>query len=149
MVFINEAIFLQKVYRIINKYNAITKKPRNYGLEAPLYSSEVHMLEVIGDNSGITTTQIAKEMAITKGAVSQTTARLLKKGLINKAPAANTSNTVMIFLTDQGKSAFYEHRKVHEQVMLKIEAILNSASQETHRDLEKILNLVDQSLNNY
>lgn len=145
-----KALFFEKVYRIINKFNAKTKRPRKYLRgKITLYSSEVHMLEIIGANAGITTTQIADEMAITKGAVSQTTSKLLKKGLIQKQLVPDTPNTAMIFLTDKGQAVFNEHRSLHQQMILEIENILCGSSQETQQILSEILNVIDRNLDRY
>lgn len=146
----NKSLFFEKIYRIINKYNTKTKKPRQYGLnKILLYSSEVHMIEVIGVASELTTTQIADEMAITKGAVSQTTAKLLKKGLIQKKPVIDTPNTSLISLTESGKEVFKEHRKLHEEMINKINSILHESSDETKKKLDEILNIIDNELDNY
>lgn len=146
----NQSYFFEKIYRIINKYNAKTKKPRQYGAHRILlYSSEVHMIEVIGIAGELTTTQIAGQMAITKGAVSQTTAKLLKKGLIQKNHIIDTSNTSLISLTEQGREVFKEHRKFHGEMLDKINSILYTSSDETKKKLDEILNIIDNELDNY
>lgn len=143
----DQALFFEKMYRIVNKYNAKTKKPRQYGRDQIiLYSSEVHMIEMIGAASELTTTQIAHAMAITKGAVSQTTAKLLKKGLIQKNPVVETPNTALIALTEQGQEVFKEHRKLHEQMIVEIDSILGTTSEETNQTLKEILNVIDNAL---
>lgn len=144
----NKALFFEKLYRIVNKYNAKTKKPRQYGRDPViLYSSEVHMIEMIGAAAESTTTQIADAMAITKGAVSQTTAKLLRKGLIEKIPVVDSPNTALISLTERGQEVFEEHRKLHEQMIVEIDAILGTASEETSQKLNEILNVIDNALN--
>lgn len=146
----NKTHFFEQFYRIINKYNAKAKKPRQYGLnKILLYSSEVHMIEVIGTASELTTTQIADEMAITKGAVSQTTTKLLKKGLIQKTPIIDKPNTALISLTEQGKDVFTEHRKLHEQMIYRINSVLYTSSDETKKKLSEILSIIDNELDNY
>ncbi len=144
----DETLFLESTYRIINKYNAKTKQPRYYG-ELLLYSSEVHMLEVIGGSDGITATQIAANMAITKGAVSQTTSKLLKKGLIEKRLAGDSANTILIFLTEAGQSVYTEHRRLHQAMLSRITDALNQMPQETQQQILSLMDIVDSSLDNY
>ena len=74
---------IQKSLRLINRYNNLSKKARHYGTQFLLYPSEIHMIDVIGSQNDITTTKIAELLGITKGAVSQITAKLLDKGLID------------------------------------------------------------------
>ena len=142
-----KADFFTSAYRIINKYNAASKRPRKYGKDGLiLYSAETHMVEVIGDAGKITTTQLADRMAITKGAVSQTTAKLLEKGLIQKESKANG---FFLVLTEEGQAVFEEHRRFHGQMTERIDAVLNSMSPESREGLREILAVLDEMLDQY
>ena len=35
-------------YRLLNKYNQKTQKPKHYGTDDLLYAAEVHMIDTIG-----------------------------------------------------------------------------------------------------
>ena len=86
----------ENTYRLINKYNQKGKTPKTYGTEDLLYVAEVHMIEIIGSYGQITTTQLAQVLSITKGAVSQTTAKLFGKGLIEKHNSKERTNELFI-----------------------------------------------------
>ncbi len=144
----DEKLFFESIYRIINKYNTKTKQPRYYD-EMRLYSSEVHMIEVIGYSDGITATQIAHNMAITKGAVSQTTSKLLKKGLIEKRLAGDSANTILLFLTEAGQSVYAQHRKLHESMISSVKTALNDMPQESLQHILSLIDIIDSSLDNY
>ncbi len=58
---------LKKLIHVLSTGN---NKPIAYG-EVALYRAEVHILEVIEENEGITATEITEKLKITKGAVSQ------------------------------------------------------------------------------
>ena len=143
----DQAEFFTAAYRIINKYNAASKRPRTYGPEGMvLYSAETHMLEVIGDRERITTTQLAEAMAITKGAVSQTTAKLLEKGLIQK----ETKPTgFFLSLTERGQEVFAEHRQFHSEMTERIGTVLAGMTQESREGLRQILAVLDELLDQY
>ena len=141
------ADFFTSAYRIIIKYNAASNRPRKYGKNGLiLYSEETHMVEVIGDTGKITTTQLADCMAITKGAVSQTTAKLLEKGLIRKESKANG---FFLVLTEDGQAVFEEHRTFHRQMTERIDEILNAMSPESREGLREILAVLDEMLDQY
>lgn len=144
----DRAFFLERVYRIINQYNAKTKKPRRYcGGTLTLYGAETHMLERIGSAPGITATRLAEDLAVTKGAVSQTVAKLRDKGLIQREPAA--ANAGGLFLTERGRTVFEEHRALHQAMLEQIEAVLREAPEQTRRDLNRLLEIVEQALDTY
>ena len=146
----NESRFFESAYRIINKYNAATKRPRAYGEnKIQLYSAETHMIEVIGGEGRITTTQLAKNMAITKGAVSQTTTKLLKKGLIEKIAMEENPHAFYVVLTEEGKAVFDEHRRFHKEMTDRVDAVISTMSDEEKSKLDEILNTLDEILDSY
>lgn len=75
-------------YRLINKYNAKTKQPKTFGTAETVCGSEAQVLDVVAHTQLVTCSQIASALGITKGAVSQTLAKLEKKALIERAPCS-------------------------------------------------------------
>lgn len=138
--------FLETVYRLMNLYNQKTKTPKHYGTEDLLYPAEVHLLEVIGSEEGITTTQLAQRLAITKGAVSQTTARLLEKQLVCKTPAAGQRREQLLTLTDRGGIVFRHHRQLHGRMLDRVEAVWRQLPPESMAVLEELVAALESSL---
>ena len=136
----------ENTYRLINKYNQKGKTPKTYGTEDLLYVAEVHMIEIIGSYGQITTTQLAQVLSITKGAVSQTTAKLFGKGLIEKHNSKERTNEVFISLSEKGKLVFNYHRKMHADMMQQIEGELKQLSPESIKAVNKIIAIIDDSL---
>jgi DNA-binding MarR family transcriptional regulator len=94
-----------QVQLIINQLLFLEKR-KNLTFEGiSLYPSEIHlMLETKGDQA-VNATKIADKLGITKGAVSQTLARLEKKGIIEKIKDPYNKNELSIILTPMGKRA--------------------------------------------
>lgn len=142
----DESVFFEKAYRVMNKFSMKTKQPRTYGTEYMLYPSEVHMIEVIGSHEKLTATRIAEKLGITKGAVSQTSAKLLEKKLIQKSLSESGKNEILISLTQQGYTVYQNHRKLHADMLEKITRVLNQMPKESIRSMEKLIDVVEQSL---
>ena len=138
--------FFENTYRLINKYNQKSKMAKHYGTEDLLYSAEVHMIEIIGSYETITTTKLAEVLGITKGAVSQITRKLWEKKLIAKAPSAKKINEVSISLTDKGRIVYAYHQRMHEEMLSKIDLILSDLSEESKIAMNKILQVIEDSL---
>ena len=138
--------FLEDTYRLINKYNQKAKTAKHYGTEDLLYSAEVHMIETIGSYETITTTKLAEKLGITKGAVSQITRKLLEKNLIMKIPSGEKVNEVLILLTDKGRIVYSYHQSMHERMLRKIDLILCDLSEEGKMALDKVIQVIDESL---
>lgn len=145
----DETNFFEISYRIINKYNAKTKKPKYYGTEHLLYSSEIHMLEVIGGHGSLTATQIASLQGITRGAVSQTTGKLMKKGLLKKELSPAGNNEVAISLTDTGRIVYRNHLRFHQDLTSRLSQLADSLPEESVNILLEMLDTVDKALDNY
>ena len=131
-------IILQEFMKIINKYNGFDKKARNYGTDKLLYPSEVHVIDVIGMNEDMTTTKIAESLGITKGAVSQITAKLIDKKLIRKQDGKGI-NEVYLSLTKDGINAYHGHQKLHEHMHSKMNKLIDEMDDTTK---ESIINFI-------
>lgn len=138
--------YLENVYRIINKYNQKMKKAKQYGTEDWLYPAEVHMIEIIGSHGEITTTRISSLLGITKGAVSQTTNKLAEKEMIIKKASKERTNEVLISLSKKGQTVFWYHQKLHEEMIKKVEDLLQEIPEENREVLQKILQSLEQSI---
>ena len=138
--------FFESSYRLINKYNQKSKKAKNYGTEDLLYTAEVHMIDIIGSYEKTTTTKLAQILGITKGAVSQTAHKLLDKGLIVKSNSEDNKNEVYISLSTTGRTVFEYHKKMHFNMQKQIQDILNDLSPESVLAVEKIIQVIDESL---
>lgn len=137
---------MELCYRLMNKYNQKTKNPKQYGTDDLLYASEVHMIEVIGIYKSITTTKLAERMGITKGAVSQTTSKLLQKDLILKTASKERSNEVFITLTEKGRKVLDGHHKMHEKMSARVNEVLVKMSEESKNDMIALFDAFDLSM---
>lgn len=105
--------FAETFLRIVNKFKALEKIPIDHGTGDLLYASEINTLEIIGKFPGINITQLAKKRGVTKGAVSQVVAKLVKKQLITKNQAPDSDKILPLELTAAGEVAFENHEKFH------------------------------------
>lgn len=97
----------------MTKLGSMHPPPHDFGAGVPLYRSEIHTIRAIGENPEVNVTKLAEDMGVTKGAVSQTITKLVKKGLVRKTYAADNAKEVRLELTELGWSGFYSHQKLH------------------------------------
>lgn len=105
----------EKFFRIVELYKTLEKTPRSWGTDELLTSSEIQLIENIGDSdekAGVT--DLAKVVGITKGAVSQTLKKLEKKGITDKEEDPENISRSIVKLTTKGKAAYYAHKHWHE-----------------------------------
>ncbi|WP_419657279.1 transcriptional regulator, MarR family [Desulfosarcina variabilis str. Montpellier] len=137
----------EKFSRVVKLWHNLEKKPQKFGTDEDLYSSEIHLIETIGENNNFSVTDIAKQLGVTKGAVSQTLKKLEIKGLTAKHVDPHNSSRAIVELTSKGKMAFYAHAHWHEQMDGGFKTYMNSLTQEQMDLIYEVLSNVENFLN--
>jgi DNA-binding MarR family transcriptional regulator len=96
----------KQIIRVINKTIFKEKKKIFKFKGVSLYPSEVHLMLVIKNDIDTNATEIAKQLGLTKGAISQTLLRLEKKGVILKRKDPYNKNELTLSLTGFGEKAY-------------------------------------------
>jgi DNA-binding MarR family transcriptional regulator len=109
-------MLMERFSRVVAKTVEIEKTPKSYGTKELFYKAEIHMLEMIEHTKKATVTGLAKALNITKGAVSQTIAKLESKDLIIKEPDCKNNSRVIITLSRKGYEVHKEHIAWHDKV---------------------------------
>jgi DNA-binding MarR family transcriptional regulator len=108
---------IEHFIRMVNKYNTLEKIPARHGTRHNLYHSERHMLDMIGDNTGMNVTEFASAAGVTKGAISQLVTKLEKKGVVRRYKKSTNDKEVFLELTKSGKEVYQKHQEINEQTM--------------------------------
>ena len=141
--------FTETFLRIINKFKALEKIPIDHGTGDLLYASEINTLEIIGKFSGINMTQLAQKRGVTKGAVSQIVAKLVRKQLVTKNQAPGNDKVLSLGLTNAGEVAFENHEKFHEKYDSPMIEKLNEMSVEQLDLVTDTFEMLESTIDNY
>jgi len=114
--------FLRVLDRVVGRLSAMYQAPREYGTGIPLYGTEIHTIQAIGESAGITVTRLAEKRGVTKGAVSQTLSKLVGKGLVRKTHAPDNAKEVVLELTERGWIGFRNHGTFDMKVLDSVRA---------------------------
>lgn len=136
-------------YRLINKYNAKTKQPKTFGTAETVCGSEAQVLDVLAHEQPLSATAIARLLGITKGAVSQTLAKLEKKGLISRDTAADASGSVMIRLSEAGQEVLTNYYAYRDCRLRKVIAQAQALPPESAAALFDMLEAFEEALDHY
>lgn len=136
----------EKFSRVVKLWHELEKKPQKFGTDQDLYSSEIHLIETIGENNNFSVTDIAKQLGVTKGAVSQNLKKLEIKGLTAKHADPQNSSRTIVELTSKGKMAYYAHAHWHEQMDGGFKTYMNSLEQEQMDLIYEVLSNVEKFL---
>ena len=132
-----------KEKRVIERYVTLIEKvaknnnqPRYYETDVEIYRSEIHILNVIGNNDDIHISEIARKFGVTKGAISKTIKKLERKGLVEKIIDKTNNTRTLAQLTEKGMLAYHAHERYHREYDIDMYSYLASL---TERELD-ILN---------
>jgi DNA-binding MarR family transcriptional regulator len=116
--------------RMVNTYNSLEKIPARHGTRHSLYHSERHMLDKIGDNTGMNVTEFATAAGVTKGAISQLVTKLENKGIVRRYKKSTNDKEVFLELTKSGQEAYQRHKEINEQTIIPLYEELGRHSDE-------------------
>ncbi len=131
-------------FRLISRFQAIEKIPRDFGVGEPLFPSEIHMIDAIGRNPGINLTGLAALLGITKGAVPKQVQKLERKSLVRRYRDDENMKEVLFALTDGGESARRAHEKYHAKIDRKMIELMNSLDEEKLEALKSVFTGLDR-----
>ena len=104
---------LQKLEQAIIRVESMHTPSLSFGTGVLMHTKEIHTVQSIGRHPGMNVTRLAEHAGVTKGAVSQTVNKLVRKGLVRKTRAPGNAKEVVMELTDLGWIGFHNHEKFH------------------------------------
>jgi len=128
----------------LTKYSLVDGHESDFGAGVSLHPSEIHMVSRVDCRDGVGVTDLAEEIGITKGAVSQMVTRLAEKGLLVKEPDPENRARVVIRTTAKGHTASQNHlefHRTHDKVFLDYLAGLDDEGYAKVREVGEQLNL--------
>ncbi|UTC44990.1 MarR family transcriptional regulator [Treponema sp. OMZ 857] len=78
------------------------------------YRGEIHIIKKIGDNPGIFSSEIARDMGITRAVIHKTLLKLEERGFVEKEEDTEDKKRKKLFLTKRGRAAYTAHEKYHQ-----------------------------------
>ena len=101
---------------VLNKFTALEKSSRDFGTGDKLFPSEIHVVDAIGRHQGIKMTDLALELGVSKPAVTQMIARIMKKNLVERYNGEGNMKEVLLRLNERGRVAFRGHQEFHARM---------------------------------
>ena len=107
---------------VVERYIALIEKIANgknntisfAGKDMTFYRGEIHIIKKIGDNPGIFSSEIARDMGITRAVIHKTLLKLEERGFVEKEEDTEDKKRKKLFLTKKGKAAYTAHKKYHQ-----------------------------------
>lgn len=92
-----------------------------------LTNNDMHIIEVIGPDTKVRMSDIARKLNITVGSLTTSMNSLVNKGYVARERGDSDRRVVNIYLLDKGKAAFSHHKQFHEEMT---DALMNALTAE-------------------
>jgi DNA-binding MarR family transcriptional regulator len=130
---------MERLQRVINMILFLGKKRVFRFKSVDFFPSEVHLMMVIREGTSTNATRMAEELAVTKGAVSQSLTRLEKKGVLLKTKDPSRKNELTLSFTPFGTRALEHHQRHTAGLFAGPRSYLNRLSVKERRAIQGFL----------
>ncbi|MEA5016812.1 MAG: MarR family transcriptional regulator [Candidatus Limiplasma sp.] len=104
-----------QIFGIIRRLEEEKKKPMDYGGGILLGHAEVQFLETVARYPDENVSELSERLGITKGAVTQTVAKLAQKELLESIQREDNRQKKYFLLTRKGEEVIRSHQRHHRQ----------------------------------
>lgn len=132
--------------RLVMHVYDINNKTRDYGTDVPLHEAEIHVIKAVRESEGASVTALAQRLGVTKGAVSQILQKLVAKGMVHKETDAENLSRLVLTVTDQGETAYQNHRLLHQKFDAYVEEAALTATEDERAFLLRFLVSLEEGL---
>jgi DNA-binding MarR family transcriptional regulator len=142
----NSVALASQAFWVIHRISFIEKnKVFPFG-DLKLYPSEIHLMLWIDDIQASNATEIASQLGVTKGAISQTISRLAKKGLIQKTKDPFNKNEITLTYPPLGQEALGQYRSLRALVQQRFAHYFSSLSESDRQAIAGFLSHLEATL---
>ena len=132
---------------IFNRVQVIEETSLRTSQFSDVSLKEMHTIEIIGKNTNVTPSDIARELMLTLGTVTTSLNKLEAKGYIERKRSKLDRRAVHLTLTKKGKLLDRLHRKFHKNMVIHIAEDMNEQEFEAlaqglknlHKFLEELM----------
>ncbi len=142
-------IITVKFFGIVNNISQLEKKHIFKVDDTPLTSYQIHLIDCIGKYDGITTTELATLLKVTKSAVSQKVSWLEKRGFIYKIKNHTDSRETSIVLSKSGKEAYNVHDDYHKEVDMEFFQIFKNLDDDQTKLIMQLIDGLDKMVTRF
>ena len=143
----NDQHISDSLFRLAEQLSGLdSQAPRQMEEGERIPAAEMRLVVCTGDAGEICGADLAQRLGVTRGAVSQTAAKLEKRGVLQRRPDPQNRARVLFSLTEKGQRLHQVHRQFHQQLDELVQQTLAGASEENRRFLQQFLDAVEHKI---
>lgn len=111
-----------------------------------LYPSEIHLMLLIDDVQASNATEMAEKLGVTKGAISQTLSRLVRKGVLEKTKDPYNKNELTATFTPLGQEVLEQYQELRASLRHQYVHYFSTLSESEREVIGRFLSQVEAIL---
>ncbi len=128
---------------IIEFYEKLSSWEQAVVRDTPITLSQMHTLEILGQQSPLRMKELAAKMGVTTGTLTVNVDRLASQGLVTRIPHETDRRSILVTLTPAGEELYREHHDHHLHLTRELQAALTP---DETRQFASILSKLTQAL---
>lgn len=134
----------RQFFEMLHVITAEQKIPREYCGEHVLYRAEIELLNKIDENPAANVSTLSGKCGVTRSAVTQMSARLLEKGLVERYQSMSNKKEKYFRLTNMGRRVREEHDEYNKIAADKLRHYLCSLGENDKRAIVLFMEMMKQ-----
>lgn len=111
-------LFSAKIERLVNVILAMERNPRYFGPACSLSTTQIHAIQIIGDQGETTMHGLASKLTLSKSTITQVVDALQRKKCIVRSRDTRDKRRAIVRLTAKGLAAYRVHEQWHHELTL-------------------------------
>lgn len=140
-----QCTIIDSLFQTLRSLLDAEKDPRDYGTGQPLYKAEIRLLEAIHRYPEAKATDLAQQLGITRGALTQMSNRLAEKALVERFTLPENKKEKYLRLTGRGEAAWKAHQSFHSDANAELCEFFRSLSREEKHLILEFLGKVEDA----
>ena len=140
---------LYEYYRFSNKNHLSRTKQISFAGLGEFQPASLHFIQLVAENKNMNASDIAVELGITKGAVTQMATKLQKKGMIFSIKKVENRKCTFYRLTEQGKELYLKQQEYQTGLNKEVDSLLAQYSDAEIESAIRLLYRLERCIGEY
>ena len=140
---------LYAYYRFSNKNHLSRTKQISFAGLGEFQPASLHFIELVAENKNMNVSDIALELGITKGAVTQLATKLQKKGMVSSIKKVENRKCTFYRLTEQGKALYLKQQEYQKGLKAEVDTLLADYSDAEIENATRLLYRLERCIGEY
>ncbi|TKB54521.1 MarR family winged helix-turn-helix transcriptional regulator [Ferrimonas aestuarii] len=116
-------------HAIIEFYEKLSSWEHSVVKDVGISLAQVHTIELLGIHGALRMKELAEKLAVTTGTLTVQIDKMVAAELVERRPHQSDRRSILVDLTDKGRTLYQQHDELHHQLTADITTSLSEEEQ--------------------